>query len=251
MPIAAALPFIAAAATTAGAIGSLTRGGQGTRGNTAQGPNDVWPLRQSAMDYLLRGQSTPGSAFSNFLVPGLDSAGNPNGPYAQLSNLFAATRAKALGQAKESAGNITGSGYANLYGSSLASSLADEQAQLGRLAMTGSEDNQRALINLILGFGTGGVGVGTPTYTPGWGSQLTGLGGQIGQIASSLPASAPASPAGTTVAGSAGDPGYNSPTGVVANRYGPASDPLSTLKAMIQPSGYSGFFRNPAYGGAV
>src|SRR5262245_3580411 len=61
-------------------------------------------------------------------------------PYKQL---FATTRADALAQAKESAGNLTGTGYQNILGTAAAGSLAQENAQLAPLGLANqrSEEN--------------------------------------------------------------------------------------------------------------
>lgn len=54
------------------------------------------------------------------------------GPYREM---FAANRGQALAQAKEQAGNLTGSGYNNIFGTALAGSLAGENAQLAQTMM--------------------------------------------------------------------------------------------------------------------
>lgn len=52
----------------------------------------------------------------------------------QLDPVFAQRRAQALAQAKESAGNLTGSSFANILGSQVNKSLAEERADLLRYA---------------------------------------------------------------------------------------------------------------------
>lgn len=72
--------------------------------------------------------------------------------------MFAAQRAQTLGQAKESAGNLTGSGYNNILGSSAAQSLAGEQLQLGNMRYGMQQQNASNFLNLLNSF----QGAGSP-----------------------------------------------------------------------------------------
>lgn len=108
------------------------------------------------------------------------------------SDLFAAQRGSALAQAKESAGNLTGSGYNNILGSATAESLAGEQATLAGimnalrsqeiqrgLAMRGQDIGwQSNLLNAILGFGSSGWGK-QQSYQPGLLDSIGSLGGTV------------------------------------------------------------------------
>lgn len=115
--------------------------------------NEVKPLRTQLIQALMSG--IPGFQNSMF---GFGQGGQ--GGFAPLDpsivepyrQLFAANRADALGQAKESAGNITGSGYNNILGTSLAGSLAGENAQLAQLGMQNQQfqfQQQQAFANLL------------------------------------------------------------------------------------------------------
>lgn len=96
-------------------------------------------------------------------------------------DLFTAQRGSALAQAKESAGNLTGSGYNNILGSAAGESIAQEQFVLANLlqGLRGQEmqrgltlrgqdiGRQNDLLNMILGFSASG----TPrqvAYQPGF-----------------------------------------------------------------------------------
>lgn len=99
-------------------------------------------------------------------------------PYQQM---FAAQREGVLAQAKESAGNLTGSGYNNILGSAAAESLANEQGILAGILnqLRGQEINrgltlrgqdigrQSDLLRLILGFSSSGF-PNQPAYQPGF-----------------------------------------------------------------------------------
>lgn len=97
------------------------------------------------------------------------------------SDMFTAQRGSALAQAKESAGNLTGSGYNNILGSAAAESIAGEQALLANLLMglRGQEINRGLtlrgqdigqssdFLNMILGFSSSGTPRGL-AYQPGF-----------------------------------------------------------------------------------
>ncbi len=73
------------------------------------------------------GAATPDTQSLDQLGPGSQFFNNIN---SQLSPVFAQRRAEALAQAKESAGNLTGSGFANILGRTVNKSLAEENASL-------------------------------------------------------------------------------------------------------------------------
>jgi len=130
---------------------------------------DVKGLRQQLISALMSG--VPG--FRNGLF-GMAQGGQ--GGYAPLDpsvvepyrQLFATTRADALGQAKESAGNLTGTGYNNILGTAAAGSLAQENAQLAQLGMQNQElqfRQQQAFAQLLAGLGSQ---QGQLAYQPGF-----------------------------------------------------------------------------------
>lgn len=72
----------------------------------------------------------------------VDQLGGANSAFfqnmmAQLQPAFAQERAQGLASAKEAAGNLTGSGFANALGSSINRSLGNEQATLANYATQG------------------------------------------------------------------------------------------------------------------
>ena len=135
---------------------------------------DVKPLRQQLISALMSG--IPGFQNSVF---GMAQGGK--GGYAPLDpsivepykQLFATNRADALGQAKESAGNLTGSGYNNILGTATAGSLAGENAQIAQLGMQNQElqfRQQQAFASLLAGLGSQ---QGQVAYQPGFLDYLT------------------------------------------------------------------------------
>lgn len=143
-------------------------------------PEDVKGIRRE-FGTALQGQ-IPGA-----LAPIRDYGSNADSQFflqnllKPYSDLFSAQRGSALAQAKESAGNLTGSGYNNILGSAAAESIAQEQFILANLlnSLRGQEMQrgltmrgqdigwQSNLLNTILGFGASG----TPkqqAYQPGF-----------------------------------------------------------------------------------
>ena len=179
MPLAAVIPYIPSIIAGASAIGSAVKG-SGSVQQSQSGPQDVGPLRDAMMSFLLHGTSDPNSMFGQLQVPGFNN-GQPNPGLDAINKLFDATRATALGQAKESAGNLTGSGYNNLFGSALATSLAQQQKQLADTGMQGALANQGTIAQLFGQFGAQGVG-SSPYYKPSGFASLGGLAGPAGKI---------------------------------------------------------------------
>lgn len=150
---------------------SLKDSVRGLAGHTEQidnVPADVKALRESLIQTVMAG--LPGFANASFgYGQGAQgfSALDPSivKPYADL---FTATRADALGQAKESAGNLTGTGYANILGDSAARSLAEEQATLAGLGIQNQQFQQQRneqFLRLLLGLTMDKAQVG---YQPGF-----------------------------------------------------------------------------------
>jgi len=103
--------------------------------------------------------------------------------------LFTAQRGSSLAQAKESAGNLTGSGYNNLFGSALSESLAGEQALLANTLLQSRNQGialrqqdlaqQDAFLRFLLGFASAGVGPTQHAYQPGFIDYAAPIIGQI------------------------------------------------------------------------
>src|SRR5688572_3244391 len=136
---------------------SLKKSVKGLTGRTEQinnVPEDVGPLRDQLISALMSG--LPG--FTNSAFGYGQSAAGYQGPPAALidpyRDLFKTTRVDAMEQAKESAGNLTGSGYNNILGDATARSLAEENATLAGLGLQFSEFQQRnneQFLRLLLG----------------------------------------------------------------------------------------------------
>jgi hypothetical protein len=99
------------------------------------------------------------------------------------TDLFAAQRQNALGQAKESAGNLTGSGYNNILGSATAESLAQEQA-FGAQTMLGLRQQelqrQQDFLKLLFSFAQTGVAPNQAVYQPGFLDSILPFAGALG-----------------------------------------------------------------------
>ena len=148
-------------------------------------PGDVKGLRGEAVNYLLSsglGQTqSPGTQ-----VKPVDDAFFMENILKPYREMFEANRSSALAQGKESAGNLTGSGYNNILGSALARSLAEENAQLAgtRMGLRGQQQqfnlqeagmqqqnqqfNAGNFLNMLMGLSTTGVGSPTQQYQPGF-----------------------------------------------------------------------------------
>ena len=118
-------------------------------------PSDIKGLRSGASNYLtqqldfLRGGGPSEFFIENFLGP--------------IRDMFGRSRSSALTQAKESSGNLTGSGLAENLGGVVNRSLADEEGLLAQMLM----QERGNILQAILGFGTAGVAPPETTYTPG------------------------------------------------------------------------------------
>lgn len=98
-------------------------------------------------------------------------------------DLFAAQRGTALGQAKESAGNLTGSGYNNILGTATAESLAGEQALTAQTLLGLRQQElarQQDFLRLLFGFASTGVGPNQAVYQPGLLDSILPFAGQLG-----------------------------------------------------------------------
>lgn len=103
-------------------------------------------------------------------APAQDTSFFYNNVLQPYNDLFAAQRNSALAQAKESAGNLTGSGYNNILGSATAESLAQQQALSAQTLMGLRQQElqrQQDFLRLLFSFATTGVGPNQAVYQPG------------------------------------------------------------------------------------
>ena len=149
-------------------------------------PTDLQPLRAALIQQLLQGTQGIGNAYAGVLgggqPPAQDTSFFYNNILQPYNDLFAAQRGTALGQAKESAGNLTGSGYNNILGSALSESLGQQQALSAQTLMgLRQQELQRQMdfLRLLFGFSTAGVGQNQPYYQPG---ALDSLGPIVGTL---------------------------------------------------------------------
>lgn len=108
-------------------------------------PNQIQQVGDASQNIDIRrnmiGNVTPGQ-LNNVGTQSVDQLGGANSAFfrnmmAQLQPAFDEQRSSALAAAKEGAGNLSGSGYANYVGSALNRSLGDEQARLADYATQG------------------------------------------------------------------------------------------------------------------
>jgi hypothetical protein len=99
-----------------------------------------------------------------------------------MRELFQQNRAIGLEQAKESAGNLTGSGFANTLGATVQRSLADENALIADLI---NQERARVL-QAITGFTTAGVAPPTTYTQPGVLSSVASGVGAAAPLAATL-----------------------------------------------------------------
>ncbi len=151
-------------------------------------PQDIEPLRAAIVQQLLQGINGNGLAqgFQGVLGQGAPPAQDTSFFYNNIlkpyTSLFSAQRESALGQAKESAGNLTGSGYNNILGQATAESLGQEQAITAQTLMGLRQQElqrQQDFLRLLFGFGSTGVGPSQPYYQPGWLDSVAPIAGTI------------------------------------------------------------------------
>ena len=144
-----------------------------------QVPGDITGLREDLAAWL-QGQVPTGGRPGQY---GIGAPVTPDAPsdffvnqiLGPTQDLFTQRREQALGQAKESAGTLTGSGFANTLGTATNRSLSEEQAILAQLinedltrTQQGNIFQQDMLSRLLQGIGTAGVGPPQMTHTPGF-----------------------------------------------------------------------------------
>ena len=171
---------------------------------TAGVRTDVENFLRGAGPGKISGGTAPGTA-------SVDQLGGANSPFMQnilkqLTPLFDQQRAETLAAAKESAGNLTGSGLGNTIGTAVNRSLGAQQAQLADFAQQGlqlemqrqqgdanrrfqgQQNDAQRFLQLLHGMSTAGLGPDTIQQSGGFGSILgplgtvsgTALGGPLG-----------------------------------------------------------------------
>ena len=133
-------------------------------------PAEVLPLRQQLAEFL------GAQDFGSRLFPTITGNDPSLQPY---RDLFRQQNAQTFAQAKESAGNLTGSGLGNIIG------RAGERASVGQGAFLADLLEQRRMqdanrfAQILMGFGNSGVGPNQTYYQPGLfnylGDAATGL----------------------------------------------------------------------------
>ncbi len=129
-------------------------------------PGDIEGLRDQTASFLSRrlGQFEQGRP-SPFLL---------NQVIGPTRELFQQNRGIALAQAKESAGNLTGSGFANILGEATNRSLLQEDALIAQIL----QQERQNFMQALLGFGTAGVGPPQTYVQTGFLNDLIAGGGQ-------------------------------------------------------------------------
>ena len=170
------------------AVKSLGKGLTGEVKELDSTPKDIVGLREALVQQLLQGINGNGLAqgFQGVLGQGQPAAQDTSFFYNNLmkpyNDLFSAQRESALSQAKESAGNLTGSGYNNILGQATSESLAQQQALSAQTLMGLREQElrrQQDFLRLLFGFGTAGVGGSQPYYQPGYIDSIAPLAGAL------------------------------------------------------------------------
>lgn len=101
-------------------------------------PKDVSGFRKQILDFI-------GSQGLDTVLRGADT-GVETGVF---KDLFAQRRAAALAQAKEQAGNLTGSGFANIFGAAAGRSALEENAFLASLMEQSRQASAQRFLGLI------------------------------------------------------------------------------------------------------
>lgn len=131
-------------------------------GKTEQGPSgpaDLGPFRDMLLKYL-------GANIENLNPSSSDASNDPSlAPYRAL---FEQQNKLGLAQAKESAGNLTGSGFAASLGNYAARANAEQGGFLANLLESRNQNNANRLAQLFGALGTAGVQTPQQTYKPGF-----------------------------------------------------------------------------------
>lgn len=136
-------------------------------------PGDIQALRQGFASFLM-----------NQGFGGLDT-GTPD--VSAYQKLFKQTNANNFAQAKESAGNLTGSGFANKLGEAASQADVQQGSFLAQLLESSKQANASRLAGLLSPFMNTGVGPPSQVYHPGFldylgqgGAQVLGAAGSAG-----------------------------------------------------------------------
>jgi len=140
-------------------------------------PPDIGQLRQSFADFLSQ------QGFSTAINGPMGGPTLDTSPYKAM---FAQNRAEALAGAKESAGNLTGSGLGNTIGAAAGRSVAGENAFLANLLNANQQAAAERYTRLLGGFATAGVSTPQTYYQPGFLDYLFQGAGNTAQGAGNL-----------------------------------------------------------------
>lgn len=134
---------------------------------TSGTPEEILPLRQDLANWII------GQGFNP-----LDIGKNAMDltPYQRM---FADQRGQALAQAKESAGNLTGTDYGGIIGRAAGSSALQENAFLADLLERRRQASANRYLQLIAGLSGSGVGSPQTVYQPGFLDSVIGAGTSI------------------------------------------------------------------------
>lgn len=124
--------------------------------------SNVIPESSAALKQLLA-YLTGGQGLER-LFPGTEVDNKSIQPYLDL---FSQQNSRNFAQAKESAGNLTGSGLGNIIGSEAARANADQGAFLANLFEARRQNDASRFAQLLLGALGSPAGGVTTTYTPG------------------------------------------------------------------------------------
>lgn len=140
-------------------------GFMGSTSTTENIPGDIKGLREGFASFLM-----------NQGFNGLNTGAPDITPYQKL---FEQTNAHNFAQAKESAGNLTGTGFANKLGDAAAQADAQQGSFLAQLLESSKQANANRLASLLTPFINTGVAAPTTTYQPGFLDYLTQGGSQV------------------------------------------------------------------------
>lgn len=122
-------------------------------------PGDIAGLRKGFADYLTSG----GFGGLNTGAPDLQ-------PY---KDLFTQQNAQTFAQAKESAGNLTGTGYGNRIGAAAQRTAVEQGGFLANLLEQSKQANASRMAQVLLPFLNTGVAPPSQSYQPGFLDYLT------------------------------------------------------------------------------
>lgn len=121
-------------------------------------PSDIRGLRAGLSGFLKN------YGYGKGLFPGVVPDAASLEPFMQL---FTQRNAANYAQAKESAGNLSGSGYGNILGTAMERSNVEQGAFLAELLERRRQQDQQTFLQALLGLSTSGVGPDTTVYKPG------------------------------------------------------------------------------------